>query len=147
MNATASLLRVLPETVLTLTGVLVMLIEPLLPKQRSRAPLGWLAILGTLASIAATLWQFRAGYGTAFSGTVVNDPFSIFFHLLIASIVLVTLLVSLDYFDGRTRAIRCRRHDVYDLGAGTPCRLHRTRNQFHLHLHNGGPPQAHRSKH
>src|SRR5258707_6056959 len=102
MNATSSLLRILPETVLTLTGVLVMLIEPLLPKQRSRAPLGWLAILGTLGSIAATLWQFQAGYGTACSGTVVNDPFSIFFHLLIASIVLVTLLVSLDYFEGRT---------------------------------------------
>jgi NADH-quinone oxidoreductase subunit N len=102
MNPTSSLLRVLPETVLTLTGVFVMLIEPLLPKQRSRAPLGWLAILGTIGSIAATLWQFHAGYGTAFSGTVVNDPFSIFFHLLIASIVLVTLLVSLDYFEGRT---------------------------------------------
>jgi len=40
MNATSSLLRILPETVLTLTGVLVMLIEPLLPKERSRAPLG-----------------------------------------------------------------------------------------------------------
>lgn len=102
MNATNSLLRILPETILTLTGVLVMLIEPLLEKHRSRAPLGWLAILGTLGAMAATLYQAHVGAGTAFSGTVINDSFSIFFHLLIASIVLVTLLVSLDYFEGRT---------------------------------------------
>jgi NADH-quinone oxidoreductase subunit N len=102
VNATSSLLRILPETVLTLTGVLVMLLEPFLEKHRSRAPLGWLAILGTLGSMAATLWQWHVGYGTAFSGTVINDAFSVFFHLLIASIVLVTLLVSLDYFAGRT---------------------------------------------
>src|SRR5260370_640848 len=55
-----------------------------------------------MAWIGVTLWQVHAGYGTAFTGTVVNDPFSIFFHLLIASIVLVTLRVSLDYFEGCT---------------------------------------------
>lgn len=96
------LLRILPETILTLTGVLVMMIEPLLPKSRSRAPLGWLAILGTVGALAATLWQGHVGPGTAFSGTVINDSFSVFFHLVIGAAVLVMLLVSLEYFAGRT---------------------------------------------
>jgi NADH-quinone oxidoreductase subunit N len=36
----------------------------------------------------------------AVSGTIQVDAFSVFFHLLIASVVLVTLLGSLDYFHG-----------------------------------------------
>jgi NADH-quinone oxidoreductase subunit N len=98
-----NLLALLPELILTFTGVVVMLAEPLIPSGRTRKPLGWLAILGSLASGLAALYQLRlvdaSGTLTAFSGTVQVDAFSVFFHLLIASIVLVTLLASLDYFE------------------------------------------------
>jgi NADH-quinone oxidoreductase subunit N len=98
-----NLLALLPELILTLTGVLVMLAEPLIAPGRTRKPLGWLAILGTAASGLAALYQLRivdtSGPLTAFSGTIQVDAFSVFFHLLIASIVLVTLLASLDYFE------------------------------------------------
>ena len=102
----ASLLAVLPEVILTVVGVLIMLAEPMIPAGRSRKPLGWLAILGTLAAGAAALYQhtqfalFQWRTIPAFYGTVQVDDFSVFFHLLIAAIVLVTLLASLDYFDG-----------------------------------------------
>src|SRR6201996_2098809 len=101
-----SLLAVLPEIVLTVVGVLIMLAEPVIPAGRSRKPLGWLAILGTLAAGAATLYQhslfgqFQWRTISAFYGTVQIDDFSVFFHLLIAAIVLVTLLATLDYFEG-----------------------------------------------
>ena len=100
-----NLLALLPETILTVTGVIVMLAEPMMAPGRSRRPLGWLAILGTVLSGAAAVLQHRvydAGAGrlfTAFYGTVQIDNFAVFFHLLIAAIVLVTLLASLDYFD------------------------------------------------
>jgi NADH-quinone oxidoreductase subunit N len=98
-----NLLALLPELILALTGVLVMLAEPLIPPGRTRKPLGWLAILGTAASGLAALYQLRTVDGstalTAFSGTIQVDAFSVFFHLLIASIVLVSLLASLDYFE------------------------------------------------
>jgi NADH-quinone oxidoreductase subunit N len=98
-----NLLAILPETILTLTGVLIMLIEPVLAPGRSRKPLGWLAILGTLGSGAAALYQhaFFNAHGAilAFYATVQIDEFSIFFHLLIGCIVLAVLLGSLDYFD------------------------------------------------
>jgi NADH-quinone oxidoreductase subunit N len=101
-----NLLALLPELILTLTGVLVMLAEPLIPPGRTRKPLGWLAILGTAASGLAALYQLRIVDATApitgFYATIQVDAFSIFFHLLIASIVLVTLLASLDYFEGGT---------------------------------------------
>jgi len=95
-----NLLRLLPEVILTLTGVFVMLAEPLLANGRSRKPLGWVAIFGTIAAFAASWWQLHLPVGTAFYGMVQVDAFSVFFHLLIASVVLVTLLSSLDYFEG-----------------------------------------------
>jgi NADH-quinone oxidoreductase subunit N len=95
-----NLIALLPEYILTIVGVLIMLAEPLLPPTSSRKPLGWLAILGTIAAGAASWYQLHLGTITAFSNTIQIDAFSVFFHLLIAAIVLVTLLISLDYFEG-----------------------------------------------
>lgn len=95
-----NILALLPELILTLTGVLVMLAEPMLPATSNRKGLGWLAIVGTIAAGAASWYQLGLGTLHAFSGTIQVDAFSVFFHLLIAAVVLVTLLGSLDYFDG-----------------------------------------------
>ena len=100
MNLTQSFLRILPEVILTLTGVIVMMIEATLPRPASRKPLGWLAILGTLAALFASLQQLSLPPGTAYSGLVQTDAFSAFFHIAICGIILVTLLVSLDTMQG-----------------------------------------------
>ena len=44
-----NILALLPEYILTLTGILIMLAEPLLPPSSNRRPLGWLAIAGVIA--------------------------------------------------------------------------------------------------
>ena len=102
-------LALLPELILTVAGVLVMLAEPLLAPGKSRKPLGWLAILAAVAAGAASWYQLhfvatvRHGYPFgAFSNTLQVDAFSVFFHLLIAAIVAVSLLASLDFFDTPT---------------------------------------------
>jgi NADH-quinone oxidoreductase subunit N len=100
MTLPTQVIALLPEYILTLTGVLIMLIEPLLRPGASRKPLGWLAIAGTTATGFISWYQLRLGPLTAFSGTILVDPFSIFFHLLIGAIVVATLLGSLDYFEG-----------------------------------------------
>jgi NADH-quinone oxidoreductase subunit N len=100
MHWNTNILALLPEGILTVAGVLVMLAEPLLARGASRKPLGWLAIFATLAATAASWYQLHFGVLTAFSDSIRVDAFSIFFHLLIACIVLVTLLGSLDYFEG-----------------------------------------------
>ncbi len=95
-----NIIDLLPEEILTITGVLVMLIEAVLKPGSNRKPLGWLAIIGTFASGAAALYQLQFGTLQAYSGSIQIDAFSVFFHVLIAAVVLVTLLGSLDYFEG-----------------------------------------------
>ncbi|HEY0760051.1 MAG TPA: NADH-quinone oxidoreductase subunit N [Acidisarcina sp.] len=99
MTQGAQFLRILPEAILTLTGVLIMLIDPLLARTTSRKGVGGLATLGVLGALIASLEQIRLVPGTAYSGVVQTDAFSIFFHVLICAIVLVTLLVSIDSID------------------------------------------------
>ena len=100
MHWNGNTLALLPEGIMTGAGVLVMLAEPMLPRGASRKPLGWLAVVATLLAGAASWYQLHFGTLMAFSNSVQIDAFSIFFHLLIASVVLVTLLGSLDYFEG-----------------------------------------------
>lgn len=96
MNTTPQILRILPEVILTVTGVVIMLAEPLIARGKSRRPLGWLAVIGTIAALAASLYQYQLPVGTAYFGTVKTDAFSVFFHVLICGISLVCLLVTLD---------------------------------------------------
>jgi NADH-quinone oxidoreductase subunit N len=94
--------RILPELTLAFFGVLIMLADPLLGEKRAR-PLGVVALVGTLAATAATIYQ--AHYpGTAWFGMVRVDSFSIFFHAVIALVALVVVLVSFEYLE--TQEIR-----------------------------------------
>jgi NADH-quinone oxidoreductase subunit N len=95
-----NILALLPEYILTLTGVLIMLAEPLLKPASSRKPLGWLAIAGTAAAGLASYYQLQLRTLHAFYNSIQVDSFSAFFHMLIAAVVFATLLGSLDYFEG-----------------------------------------------
>jgi NADH-quinone oxidoreductase subunit N len=96
LTSVPDIFRILPEVVLTLTGIVVMLIDAFLPTPASRRPLGWVAAFGVLGALWASLWQLSLPAGTAFYNTVQSDAFSIFFHVLICGIVIVALLLSLD---------------------------------------------------
>jgi NADH-quinone oxidoreductase subunit N len=96
VNPVPDIYRILPEVILTLTGVLVMLTDATLPPERPRRWLGWVASFGTVAALWVSLWQLYLPEGTGFSGTVETSTFTIFFHVLICGIVLATLLLSLD---------------------------------------------------
>src|SRR5579872_2046238 len=88
--------RIIPEIILTLTGVLVMLVDATLPQGWSRRFLGWIGAIGTVVALWASVYQLRLPVGTAFYGTVETSPFTVFFHVLICGIVLVALLLALD---------------------------------------------------
>jgi NADH-quinone oxidoreductase subunit N len=95
MNAHDSL-RILPEIVLTITGIVIMLIDASLPVGVLRRPLGWVAAIGTTVALWTSVWQLNLVTGTGFFGAVETSPFTVFFHVLICGIVLVALLLSLD---------------------------------------------------
>jgi NADH-quinone oxidoreductase subunit N len=96
VNPVPDIFRILPELVLTLTGVAVMLIDASLPAGWARGYLGWVAALGTTLALWASVWQLSLPEGTGFYSTVETSAFTIFFHVLICGVVLVALLLSLD---------------------------------------------------
>ena len=96
MQPVPQIARILPEVILTVTGIIIMMADGMLNPKASRRSLGWLAIIGTLCALAASFWQSSLLPGVAYFGTVQTDAFSVFFHVLICGIVLVSLLVSLD---------------------------------------------------
>jgi NADH-quinone oxidoreductase subunit N len=90
------ILRVFPEVILTLTGVLVMLLDASIPTSWPRRNLGWVAAIGTTFALWASLFQLSLSEGTGFFSTVETSAFTVFFHVLICGIVLVALLLTLD---------------------------------------------------
>src|SRR5579863_7635397 len=95
MNSSDSL-RILPEIILTLTGIVVMLIDASMPVGWQRRPLGWVAAIGTTLALWASVAQLALPEGTGFFATVETSAFTVFFHVLICGIVLVALLLALD---------------------------------------------------
>ena len=95
-----SYVRILPELVLTVWGIVVMLLEPLLPESSTRRALGVFSFIGTLVAIGASIYQ--ANYpGWGWFGMIRVDEFSIFFHVLICAISAVVILASFEYLDAQ----------------------------------------------
>ncbi|MBV9609075.1 MAG: NADH-quinone oxidoreductase subunit N [Acidobacteria bacterium] len=98
MITNADYISILPELMLSVSGVAVMMLEPLFAPGTSRKPLGYLALAGTVVAFAATLFQARVP-GTWFFGMVRVDAFSTFFHLLIIVVAALVVLTSFEYLD------------------------------------------------
>ena len=87
----ADYVRILPEIVLTVFGMIVMVLDPLVGERGSQRTLGAVALIGSLAALLATL--FQAHYpGLGFWNMVQVDSFSVFFHFLVAAVTAVTSL-------------------------------------------------------
>ena len=91
-------LRILPEIVLSAFGVLIMLLDPLVDERQSQKTLGAIGLIGALAAIAATLVQAQYP-GLGFWGMVHVDPFSVFFHFVVTTVVAIVILTSYEYME------------------------------------------------
>src|SRR5690349_17220420 len=74
----------------------VMVLDPLVDERASQKLLGLIALAGSVAAIAATLYQSHYP-GVGFWGMVKVDSFSIFFHFLVTAITAVVILSSYEY--------------------------------------------------
>jgi NADH-quinone oxidoreductase subunit N len=94
----ADYVRILPEIVLTIFGMIVMLLDPLVDERRRQKMLGTIALVGSLVALIATL--FQAQYpGLGFWSMVRVDSFSVFFHFLVAAVTTVVVLSSYEYME------------------------------------------------
>ena len=88
--------RILPEIVLSMFGIVVMLLDPLVDEEKSQKTLGLIALVGTLAGLIST-WYMAQSPGLAFSDMVKVDGYAVFFHFLVIAIAAVVILSSFEY--------------------------------------------------
>jgi NADH-quinone oxidoreductase subunit N len=92
----ADYVRILPEIVLSIFGMAIMVLDPLLHEENSQKMLGGIGLLGTLAGLVST-WIMAQSPGLAFWNMVRADGFSVFFHVVIIAIAVVLILTSYEY--------------------------------------------------
>ncbi len=96
----ADYVRILPEIVLTIFGMVIMLLDPVMDERRSQRTLGRIAVIGAIASLAATIYQGQPHFwGPAFWQMIRVDAFSVFFHFLVAAVTIVVVLSSYEYME------------------------------------------------
>ncbi len=91
------LLRLAPELVLCFSGMVLMLIEPFLVRGR-REVLVTLATIGAAVALLATYYPATRP-GSAFSGLLQVDGFSVFVHVIVGLVALLVVLGSADYLE------------------------------------------------
>ena len=141
----ADYVRILPEIVLTIFGMIVMVLDPLMDERRSQRTLGTIALVGSLAALASNVVPVaisRPGlleHGARgqfqrllpFSGCGRNRGCNPDFVRVHASAT-----------DSRGRILRVSlvrrgRHELDVVGGGTGSDLYRAGNLVDLHLHSG----------
>ncbi len=90
-------LRLLPEIILSVSGILLMLVEPFLTRAR-RSVIVTLAAAGSGLALVSTIYPAMLP-GTAFSGLLRIDGFSAFVHVVVLTVALLVVIGSADYLD------------------------------------------------
>jgi len=93
-------IRILPEIVLSIFGMIIMLLDPVMDERGSQRTLGGIALIGAIAGLAATVYQSQQQFwGPAFWEMVRVDAFSVFFHFVVAAISILVILSSYEYME------------------------------------------------
>ena len=94
----ADYLRILPEIVLSIFGMIIMVLDPLLEERGRAKILGTVGLIGSLVALASTFCMARQP-GPGFWNMVQVDAFSVFFHFLVTAITAVVILTSYEYME------------------------------------------------
>lgn len=98
----ADYIGILPEIILSLFGLLIMALDPVIDERRSPRTLGSVALVGALGALAATIFQAHylahtGASGFAFWNMIKVDAFSVFFHVIVAAVTILVILSSFEY--------------------------------------------------
>jgi NADH-quinone oxidoreductase subunit N len=90
-----STLLIGPEIALILTGIIVMVVDPLI-KGIAKKKLFWVVLLGLAVGFALNLQRFHQG-ANAFAGALSLDEFAAYFNVIFIIGALLALVLSRDY--------------------------------------------------
>ncbi|HNV85471.1 MAG TPA: NADH-quinone oxidoreductase subunit N [Candidatus Omnitrophota bacterium] len=94
MNAVQSLAHFIPESILIVTGFLILVLDLFSKPKRW---LGWLALAGTTGALAYAAATIPGNTLPLFYGYFTIDPFSVFFRITALVIITVTILMALAH--------------------------------------------------
>jgi len=86
---------VLPELVWCGFGVFIMVLQPFLKNRHFFTFLGLVGAMGGAIFSIVSAWN----YGPGFSGLILSDGFSFFFHLLLGTVAFLVVLASESYLE------------------------------------------------
>ena len=95
--SSTDMIRFLPETILTMAGTLLMLLDPMIHRRYSQL-FGHLSILALAAGIVGAVYGFGQG-GPAFGGMLMVDGFATFFRVLVMVVGILTILPSYRFLE------------------------------------------------
>jgi NADH-quinone oxidoreductase subunit N len=91
------MMRLAPEFVLCVAGILIMVVEPFAGRAHRRV-VDVMAVLGAAAALAAVVLPMRNS-GTAFSELLRVDSFSVFIHAIVGTVALLAVMAAPSYLD------------------------------------------------
>src|SRR5262245_36047995 len=92
-NPNANVAAILPELVVAITGVVVMLYDSFVPKQRTVTAVISLAGLAVSGVLLAMMWNAGGDTG-AWNGMILNDSLRMSFSFVFLFVTAITILVS-----------------------------------------------------
>jgi NADH-quinone oxidoreductase subunit N len=92
----ADYIRILPVIVLSIFGMVIMVLDPLIDEQKSQKTLGAIGLSGAVAALLSCFFMAQSP-GLAFWNMIRVDGFSVFFHVLVITIGIVLILTSFEY--------------------------------------------------
>ena len=102
----AELLRFLPETILTIAGTLLLVVEGYKKEHDSRSSIVTLTAIAIGLAMYGTVVAYQTP-GMAFSNMLISDGYAAFFRLVVLSIGLLTVLSSSAYLEREKSPPRC----------------------------------------
>jgi NADH-quinone oxidoreductase subunit N len=95
--STINIASVLPAVVLSICGIIVMVAEPFVHRQK-RSQLGWFAFAGVLAA-GLSMLAMAGSPGQWYSSLWIVDQYSIYFHAVFLLIAALTILISISFLE------------------------------------------------
>jgi NADH-quinone oxidoreductase subunit N len=97
-QALGDLRQVAPITAVTVTLLVAMLADLVLPPRRRGTAVAVLSVLGLVASLGVSLYLWQQGGGhSAYFGFATGDTFAVFFEILFSVLGILTVVVSHAY--------------------------------------------------